>query len=149
MKAGISLKELVSLMNSQSNSLYYSFSLERMVFVESNLDELSTDKPLSNEDISSFQIQSSPLLISIPSKTEINEFAIMKQFAHQLYNQEITKEILSVMHGSGVFKRFNEIVSKRDLKDDWLKFKTQSLKKQAIEWCQKNGFSYNDDLRLE
>jgi len=146
MKAEISLKELVRLMIEQSNKHCYFFSLERMVFEESSINETSTDGMLTDEDLSALQTLRSPDVVPIPSKTEINEFAIMKQFAHQLYNTDITHEILSVMNGSGVFKRFNEIVAKRGIESEWSKFKIQSFKKHAIKWCQKNGFPYIDDL---
>jgi hypothetical protein len=145
MKTEISLRELVGLMSTQSNSLCYAFSMESMAFVESSTLETSPDQIPSNEDLTSLHILSSSDMISIPSKTEINEFAIMKQFAHHLYNPDITKEILSVMHGSGVFKRFNEIVMRRGIHDEWLKFRMQSFKNHAISWCKKNSFTYKDD----
>lgn len=80
--------------------------------------------------------------ISLPSKFEIHEYDIMERFCLSLKNQELSDIMYYSIKGNGAFQRFKNNIQKYDIEQNWYKYRGESLKKIAIEWCERNDISY-------
>lgn len=82
--------------------------------------------------------------ISLPSKFDIDEYSIMERFCMSLDNQKISDILCDLISGSGAFRRFKDAIHKYDIADDWYKYRDNSLKEIAIEWCREHKIEFNE-----
>ena len=82
--------------------------------------------------------------ISLPSKFDIDEYSIMERFCMSLDNQKISDILCDLISGSGAFRRFKDAIHKYDIADDWYKYRDNSLKEIAIEWCRENKIEFDE-----
>ncbi|MBU5316165.1 UPF0158 family protein [Clostridium bornimense] len=80
--------------------------------------------------------------ISLPEKYDINDYSIMENFIYSIEDKSTKEKLLSLISGKGAFRRFRDFVENNDLIDNWYKFKEESYKQIAIEWCKSNNISY-------
>lgn len=83
--------------------------------------------------------------LSLPTKFDINEWAIMKQFCVSVEDEEISQSLLNAIHGSGAFRYFKDNVHRFGIADQWYKYRDKAIKNIAIEWCEDNEIEYIDD----
>ncbi len=82
--------------------------------------------------------------ISLPSKFDIDEYSIMERFCMSLDNQKISDILCDLISGSGAFRRFKDAIHKYDIADDWYKYRDNSLKEIAIEWCREHKIEFDE-----
>jgi hypothetical protein len=88
-------------------------------------------------------IQNNPdQYIQLPSKFEINVYAIMEKFCLSLNNENLRNEMYYSIKGSGAFRRFYENIQDFNLEKDWYKYRDEAYKEMAIEWCNDNNLEY-------
>lgn len=80
--------------------------------------------------------------IPLPSKFEINEYAIMEDFCLSIRNDRISDIMYDSIKGRGAFRRFKENIGRYNIEDDWYKFQNEAMKTIAIEWCEGNNIDY-------
>ncbi len=80
--------------------------------------------------------------IPLPSKFEINEYAIMEEFCLSIRNDRISDIMYDSIKGRGAFRRFKENIGRYNIEDDWYKFQNEAMKTIAIEWCEGNNIDY-------
>lgn len=80
--------------------------------------------------------------IPLPSKFEINEYAIMEEFCLLIRNDRISEIMYNSIKGKGAFSRFRKNIKRYNIEDDWYKFQNEALKTIAIEWCESNNIDY-------
>jgi hypothetical protein len=80
--------------------------------------------------------------IQLPDKFEINDYAIMEKFCLSLNNENLRNEMYYSIKGSGAFRRFNSKIQNFNLVEDWHKYKKESYREIAIDWCKENNVEY-------
>lgn len=90
------------------------------------------------------QILETDNFVKLPSKFDIHEWEIMNEFAHNIEDEKISKEILDAIHGSGAFRMFRYVTNQYNLRERWFSYRGQVFRKIAIEWCEKNGIDYDE-----
>ncbi len=83
--------------------------------------------------------------IALPNKFEINEWAIMRDFAQSQTDQEATENLLRAIHGRGAFRYFKDKVNQYGLRDEWFEFKQQALEKIAREALEEAGIPFTGE----
>ena len=79
-------------------------------------------------------------MIALPDSFEINDRKMMLRFAQ--YNS--SDELLSTLHGKGLYRRFKEKVSELGLDEEWYKFKDEWYLDVVENWCNRNGLKLDD-----
>ncbi len=128
-------------MDLQSNEIYYCYDKINEFFVVASNEEFIKDFGI---DDSENHIQEYQKLIRIPSKIEIQEFNIMKNFASTIKNKNISSVLLNALSGSGAYKKFLSNIKNYGLEKEWLEFRFIAFKKIAINWCKKNELMYEE-----
>lgn len=82
--------------------------------------------------------------IALPSKFEINEWEIMKQFCLSVDDKNISQSLMDAIHGRGAFRYFKDSIQRYGIDDQWYKFRGDAIKKIAIEWCETNDIEYTE-----
>jgi len=77
--------------------------------------------------------------LSLPTKFDINEWAIMRQFCDSVEDEEISQSLLNAIHGRGAFRYFKDNIHRFGIADQWYKYRDNAIKNIAIEWCEDNG----------
>ncbi len=80
--------------------------------------------------------------IQFPEQFDINEYSIMEKFCLSLSDEELRDLMYSSIKGSGAFQRFKNNIHHYGISDDWYKYKDESLREIAIEWCEENSIEY-------
>ena len=80
--------------------------------------------------------------LPLPEKFDVNEYGLMEEFCLTLGHQEIGKELLRLIKGSGAFRRFKSAIHDMRIEADWYEFKRHALEQIAIEWLEQNDIAY-------
>lgn len=80
--------------------------------------------------------------IALPSKFDIDEYAIMEEFCRSVADQETSDRLLSCIRGKGAFGRFRGAVDVLDLRQEWFDFRATELERIAVEWLEVNEIEY-------
>ena len=81
--------------------------------------------------------------LSLPSKFDIHEYAIMEKFCNSTDDPKISNELSNLIRGSGAFGRFKDAIHRFGVEEDWYKYRDQALKEIAVEWLESNEISYS------
>lgn len=107
-------------------------------------DEGARDEP---PEISTWQKQewdaatrivSSDRFEKLPTKFDVHEWAIMRDFSQSLQSNDIRQDLLSAIHGPGAFRCFKDAIRRHNIASAWFTFRTDALKQIAIEWCEEH-----------
>jgi len=80
--------------------------------------------------------------IEFPDQFDIHEYSIMERFCLSLNDENLREVMYSSIKGSGAFQRFKNNIYKFGIENDWYKYKEESFKEIAIEWCKHNNIQY-------
>lgn len=81
--------------------------------------------------------------IALPDKFDLNEWAIMQEFASECETESLRHELQNAIHGSGAFRRFKQLVNRRNIQQAWYDFKKQALIEFVMEWLDANEIAYS------
>jgi hypothetical protein len=84
--------------------------------------------------------------LELPSKIDINEYEIMERFGLSYPDRRIGDMILDKIRGSGAFRRFKDIIYEYGIEKKWFIFLEEAYKEISIEWLQRHGLAYVDDM---
>ena len=82
---------------------------------------------------------------ALPSKFEIHEWSIMRDFCATVKDESAQRELLDAIHGSGAFRFFNSTIDRLDLRDDWFAYRDESMEQIAIDWLEANNIHWRRD----
>lgn len=82
----------------------------------------------------------------LPSKFDIHEWAIMRDFAQSLEDEALREELLDAIHGRGAFRSFKNSIRRSGIEQAWYRFRDRALAQIAIHWFQLHGIPYVDDM---
>ena len=84
--------------------------------------------------------------VALPDKFEIHEYSIMGRFCLSLSDEGLQDELLHVIQGRGAFRRFKDAIYRKEIQDDWYRFRDQSIKDIAIDFLESEGIAFVDDV---
>jgi hypothetical protein len=87
--------------------------------------------------------------VALPDKFEIPEYSIMERFCLSLSDEGLQEglqeELLHAIRGSGAFRRFKDAIYRKEIQDDWYRFRDESIKDIAIDFLESEGIAWQDD----
>ena len=83
--------------------------------------------------------------VALPSKFDIDGYHTMEAFVLGIEDDAAREALYRAIKGRGAFRRFKDEVHSRGLADEWYKYRDESLKELAVEWCEANGIAYTED----
>jgi hypothetical protein len=54
--------------------------------------------------------------------------------------------LLHAIRGSGAFRRFKDAIHRKEIQDDWYRFRDESIKDIAIDFLESEGVVWLDDM---
>lgn len=88
------------------------------------------------------QIVSSGRFLKLPTKFDVHEWAIMRDYAGSVSSREIRENLTSALHGSGAFRHFKSALRRHHIEDSWFAFRDNALREIAIDWCAENDIPW-------
>ena len=84
--------------------------------------------------------------VALPDKFEIHEYSIMERFCLSLPDEALQNELLHAIRGSGAFRRFKDAIYRKEIQDDWYRFRNEALKRIATDFLESEGIPWLDDV---
>ena len=85
------------------------------------------------------RIASSDRFVRLPTKFDVHEWEIMREFSDSVESDRIREELLNAIHGAGAFRCFKDTLRRhRRLESAWFAFRTEALAEIARDWCEEN-----------
>ena len=84
--------------------------------------------------------------VALPDKFEIHEYSIMERFCLSLSDEGLQDELLYVIRGSGAFRRSKDAIYRKEIQDDWYRFRVESIKDIAIDFLESEGIAWQNDM---
>jgi hypothetical protein len=79
---------------------------------------------------------------SLPTKYDVHEWEIMRDFANSVESEKVSEELLNAIHGAGAFRYFKDTLRRRGVETKWFEFREDALKQIAREWCEEEGIAW-------
>lgn len=74
----------------------------------------------------------------LPTKFDVHEWEIMRDFADSVASERISEELLNAIHGAGAFRYFKDTLRRHRMEKVWYAFRTEALTEIARDWCEEN-----------
>jgi hypothetical protein len=78
----------------------------------------------------------------LPTKFDVHEWAIMRDFAYSLISQQRREDLLDSLHGAGAFRHFKSSVRRHGLEPAWFAFRTAAFQQIARDWCEEHQIAW-------
>jgi hypothetical protein len=79
---------------------------------------------------------------SLPTSSDIDQWSMMQEFASAFEREQVRQELLGAIHGRGAFRRFKDAIRRHGVEEAWFNFRTEGLRRIAIEWCEENNIDH-------
>ena len=143
--------EQIELAN-ESNRTYLNKSTGEIHLIPEEVDMYIENEVFDEDDLPDWEKEIVPIAkdilenpenyIPFPDKFDINEYEIMERFTLSLSDDKIREEIYYSIKGKGAFRRFKEKIFQYGIEKDWYKFKEETMKEIAIDWCRENNIEF-------
>jgi hypothetical protein len=80
--------------------------------------------------------------LELPSKFEIHEWEIMRDFCYSLDDERLSRELLDAIHGSGAFRAFKKTIYYRGIEYHWYRFRQEALEQIARDWLERHEIPF-------
>lgn len=74
----------------------------------------------------------------LPTRFEVHEWEIMKEFSLSVESDSIRKDLLRAIHGARAFQKFKDALRQHGIESGWFAFRTEALRQVALSWCEEN-----------
>lgn len=157
MSVPVELTEIITGMESQMDE--YTSYLDKntgkvIAFTDMEIRAAEDDEPLENypewereviQKAREFVYDTGGEFIPLPTQFDIHEYKIMENFCYSVEDEDISDSLYRAIRGSGAFRRFKDGIYRFGIQDDWYRYRAETFKKMAIEWCEDNDVQYIDD----
>jgi hypothetical protein len=110
---------------------------------EKSIDDLQ-DWQIENLEIANEIVENFEEYKELPSKYEIDEYKMIKDFCLTVKDEKIQNILLITIEGKGAFRRFKDAAIELNIDMDWYSYRDRRYKDLAIAWCQNNDIEYID-----
>jgi hypothetical protein len=74
----------------------------------------------------------------LPTKFDVHEWAIMRDFSNSVASDRIRQDLLNSIHGSGAFRHFKDTLRRYQIESAWFEFRAETLRQLALDWCEEH-----------
>jgi hypothetical protein len=122
--------EMRAYINRETGELY-TLTSEDMDSAEIDYDEDDVPDWQKDSTAKAKEILEGDAWLPLPSKFDINEWEIMRDFARSQPDERLAERLLRAIHGSGAFRYFKDIVFDEGLRDAWFAFRDRAVEEIA------------------
>jgi len=147
----VSLSEVIEAIESatdEANS-YLDPDTAEIVYVTNEMrrrvenDEIDDAPPWMRDDLPKVrEALESGRYLSLPTKFDVHEWAIMDEFSGEQENDRVREELVDATHGAGAFRMFKSTIRRLGIENAWYRFRDESIKQIAIEWLEEHHLQY-------
>jgi hypothetical protein len=83
-------------------------------------------------------------LVPLPDRFDVHEWGIMRSFSGSRPEPART-ELLHAIHGTGAFRSFRVALDRLGLRDEWHKYRDDSLRQMVKDWLSVNGIPFTEE----
>lgn len=80
--------------------------------------------------------------VELPDKYEVDEYRLMARFCCTRKKKRIINKLTDALMGKEPIRKFNEVVRKLKIVNEWNEYKLDELIKVSKDWCEKNDIKY-------
>ena len=84
------------------------------------------------------RIASSDRFVRLPTKFDVHEWEIMREFSDSVDSDRIREELQNAIRGVGAFRYFKDTLRRRRMEPAWFAFRTEALAEIARDWCEEH-----------
>jgi hypothetical protein len=84
--------------------------------------------------------------LSLPTRFDIHERAIMDEFARASDDPGVRDELFTAIHGRGAFRAFKDAVHRRELQESWYRYRASAVARIAMAWLDEHDIAYIRDV---
>jgi hypothetical protein len=88
------------------------------------------------------RIVSTDRFLSLPTKYDVHEWEIMKDFSNSVKSDRIHEDLMDAIHGPGAFRSFKSAIRQHGIELKWFAFREEALRQIAIDWCEENKIAW-------
>ncbi|MDY6786897.1 MAG: UPF0158 family protein [candidate division WOR-3 bacterium] len=115
------------------------------VRIYDNMGEITKEgEPMTYDEMFD-EIEGNDEWLCLPTRREIHDWDIMRQFCESIKNDKICDDCMDSIRGKGAFARFKRFTNYYNLREQWDDFQFKAYKKIAIKWCEEHDLEYIDD----
>lgn len=152
MKVVVSVRDVVNEMDHGMDELTSYLNRRTGELITLSDDDLSAAE--GDDDISDYpdwhqevirkaqEVIASDEYLKLPSKYEIHEYRIMKDFCYSVEDEDVRDDLLERISGRGAFRSFKDGIHRHDIAEEWYQFREEALEKIAISWLEDNDIPY-------
>jgi Uncharacterised protein family (UPF0158) len=74
----------------------------------------------------------------LPTKFDVNEWAIMQDFSYSVPSDTIREDLLNAIHGTDAFRHFKNAIRRHGVESAWFTFRAEVLIQIARAWCEEH-----------
>jgi len=89
------------------------------------------------------QIVASRRFLRLPTKLDVHEWAIMRNFADSMEPAGVRQDLQVAVHGAGAFRHFRRTLERYRIESAWYRFREEALRDIAMKWCQHHHVPWN------
>jgi hypothetical protein len=135
------MEEIIAHLNKRTGELM-TLSTQEFEAVEEGEDLADCPEWQHELILKAKEIMESPDWIELPTKDDIDDYAIMEEFCYSIADPKLSEKLLSAIRGRGAFSRFRGAIEALDLEQQWYAFRAAELEKIAVEWLEANRIAY-------
>lgn len=147
----VSLRDVVEALDLQSDELHSLLDPQTGEIITFNEEEASIAESGEWDDAPEWMQEYLPKvkraleddrMLELPDRVHIDEWRMMQEFAEEQEECRCRPELLSVIHGSGAFRRFKDAIQRFGLEDAWFRYREAAFEQVAKEWLEENKIPY-------
>jgi hypothetical protein len=96
-------------------------------------------------DIATALLEDPDRFVRLPTKWDIHEWEIMREFAESVEPERLSGDLLQALQGKGAFRYFKDTLRRYRRDQSWYDYRTRAPREIAVDWCKENGIEYRED----
>ena len=88
------------------------------------------------------EIVSTDRFRQLPTKFDVHEWAIMRDFSYSVPSDTIREDLLNGIHGTGAFRHFKNALRRHGIESAWFTFRAEALIQIARAWCEEHHIEW-------
>ncbi|MEN8207255.1 MAG: UPF0158 family protein [Pseudomonadota bacterium] len=138
--------EVTAYINKKTGELY-SVSEEEANIIEAGNEDDEIIPDWQKETLPKIrEVLESDDFVALPDQFEIHEYSIMERYCLSLSDEGLQDELLYAIRSSGAFRRFKDAIHRKEMQDDWYRFRSEALESIATDLLESEGITWLDDV---
>lgn len=82
--------------------------------------------------------------IMLPNQHELKEYSIMKDYAYEYPNKNISERLIAVLNKPKPYRHFKDLIGEMGISEGYYDFRHNAFIEKAKEWCEYKGIDFEE-----